>query len=269
MKVLTERQIVNVKGWEVKLAELVRHCWTSNCRCYFPYQPLTTPEFWGDVVAKEWKENKMFSWACWDGEKFNAHFALVEKHTAFGNYWELGRVVSRTENPKFTVMHLHKVAMDFGRSVGFTKILAEATQAHTASQHICLRNGMRFAGLGILQKTEDGIYWDILYFDTADDYPFFSGRAGVIGNPFGVAIPCDESKKERLRQISEIISFEKESGLPPKNFHLHTSLFDEVNGILKCNLGKGSSIGEKLIREEKRAVINPLQGLFLAFEVGC
>ena len=86
----------------------------------------------------------MHSWVRVVEGQIVAHAALVRKSES---RFELGRWVAYKNAPRGAITELCRLALNFADS---KMVHVECTQAHTSSQAICERLGLRFAGLGIL-----------------------------------------------------------------------------------------------------------------------
>jgi hypothetical protein len=229
MRIIDQTQIVHLQNWHIQLAELTRIAWSDEeGRCYFPYRPLTTPEFWLNEVLSDWQTGKMDSWAVISNGKMIAHACMVNQ----GEFWELGRMVTFLDSPKGTMTQLIKSILSL-YTIKRRRFRVECTQFHNATQKICDRVGLRFAGIGFLDKI-DGIWWDIIFFDNQVDLPEFSAQEGVLGDPLGQAILV--SHPERLIQIPELLSIENGGQLPPHKFHVLPRLLPEIQRILRISL---------------------------------
>ena len=222
--------LMSLPNWAKQLANLTRVAWSGdNGKCYFPYMPLTTADFWQESVAKEWLNKSMYSWVMTNSDdRIISHVALVNK----GDFWEFGRWVAFPSAPKGITTTLCQAVMEFIR-IKKLQIRVECTQTHTRSQAICEKIGLRFAGIGILKKV-DNIWWDIIFFDNAD-LPDFYGQPGIIANPLGNDVLNNISASERLRMIANIISTEVGGTLPPKKFHILPRLEQTVRKIISLN----------------------------------
>lgn len=217
-----------IPHWAFQLAELTRMAWTgSDGKCYFPYLPLTQETEWLSNIAQAWAEGRMHSWVLHDQGKILSHAALINR----GSYWELGRLVAHNAPPGGTHT-LCKERLAFCRKEGINARM-ECTQAHIRSQEHAMMVGMRFAGIGFLDVI-DGVNWDIIFFDTLSSTPF-SPRPGVLGDPLGKTLYCEEKDRARLREISHILTTDRGGGLPPKYFHIHPELFLPVQQIILLN----------------------------------
>lgn len=216
--------------WADQLARLTRIAWSSaDGRCHFPYRPLTEATEWEGAVQTAWQNQTMHSWVLVDeGGRFQAHAALVQKV----GYWELGRWVALPDAPKGAVTHLCEEAMRFVHRHGL-RIQVECTQAHTASQKICTRLGLRFAGIGILGKIE-GVTWDIIYFDSLSGTPF-TPRTGLLADPLDHPVRCEAAHLARLREIPTILTTDRGEELPPRRFHTLPHLVNPIRMIASLN----------------------------------
>ncbi|MBU0625554.1 hypothetical protein KKF05_04390 [Patescibacteria group bacterium] len=227
--ILNSHEIEQLDQWAERLADLTRIAWTgADQRCYFPYQPLITAEFWQTVVADDWHNDRMHSWAMLHGGQLVAHAALVGKN----GYWELGRWVALPDAPHGAVTQLCGAALKFIHQHNLS-VQVECTQAHTSSQFICEQLGFRFAGIGILTKL-DGIFWDIIYFDNLK-LPPFEPCAGLLGNPQGQKLLYQPEYRERLAEISTMITTVRGGGLPPTLFHTLPHLVEPIRCIIELN----------------------------------
>lgn len=231
MKIIDATQIpMQQEDWARQLADLTRLAWSGrDGRCHFPYRPLTEAHEWEHAVRSAWIAETMFSWILIDSHgHFLAHAALVKKP----NHWELGRWVALPTAPKGAITLLCKEALRHAANHRM-RVQVECTQAHTASQHICTRLGLRFAGIGILGKVE-GITWDIIYFDSLDT-PSFVPRTGMLGDPLHQPMRCEETHRARLRELPDIITTDRGGELPPMRFHLLPELIEPVRSIIRLN----------------------------------
>lgn len=233
MEIATHEKILSQPNWAKELAELTRIAWTgSDGRCYFPYQPLTTPEFWQKEISHLWQSDQLRSWVMIDEEKIIAHAALVKRRE---KHWELGRWLAREDAPKGAVTGLCRQAM---ATITDELVHVECTQAHTRSQAICERLGLRFAGLGALEaNSENGGDWYIIYFDNLE-LPDFQPINGEIGNPLGRPIPGSVVSMERWQQIATNLTTEKIGNLPPQRFHILPRLLPVVSAMVREHLQK-------------------------------
>jgi len=226
MEILGHEQILSRPNWAKEMAELTQAAWTgSDGRCYFPYQPLTTPEFWQTEVLHLWRTDQLRSWAMVVNGKIVAHAALVKRTE---DHWELGRWLALENAPKGAVTLLCHEALS---TINGFLVSVECTQAHTRSQVICVKLGLRFAGLGALSaNSENGGNWYIIYFDNlplADFQPV----NGEIGNPLGVVVSGSSIDKERWEKIATTLTIEKVGDLPPSRFHILPSLLPIVSAM--------------------------------------
>lgn len=230
MNIIHTSQIPTHADWAAQLARLTRTAWSSaDGRCHFPYRPLTEADEWTRVVCSAWEAQTMHSWVLVDDAgRFQAHAALVQK----SGYWELGRWVALPNAPKGAVTKLCEVAMAFARAKNL-RIQVECTQAHTASQKICVRLGLRFAGIGILGNIE-GVTWDIIYFDSLSRTPFVP-RAGLLGDPLDHAVRCEAHHLARLREIPRILTTDRGEEFPPQRFHTLPDLVEPIRSIVALN----------------------------------
>lgn len=231
MDILTNAQITELPHWATQLADLTRIAWTGEDGiCYFPYLPLTQPEFWQKQILSDWQNNNIFSWVMVEGSEVKAHAALVRKNSNF----ECGRWVALPDAPKGSMTILVGLLIDFAHKRKWN-FWVECTQAHTASQKICERHGLRFAGIGILSQI-NGIWWDIIYFDTADPAKPFEPQSQILANPLRQQIKMQKEYEVRLTEINSIISTLPGSPLPPKFFHTLPHLEPIVREIIRLNL---------------------------------
>ena len=231
MKIIDRSQIpLTRRDWATQLANLTRIAWTGrDGRCHCPYRPLTEPTEWEKVVQAAWETETMHSWVLVDpSRRFLAHAALVQKP----GYWELGRWVALPDAPRGAVTRLCEVAMQFARTHGL-RVQVECTQAHTTSQKICLRLGLRFAGIGILGEIE-GVTWDIIYFDSLDT-PSFVPREGILADPLDHPVGCEESHRARLRALPHLLTSDRGGDLPPTRFHALPHLIEPIRTIIALN----------------------------------
>lgn len=228
-KIIRSPQILRLARWDEKLAALTKTAWTGrDGRCYFPYAPLTTAEYWRSDVAAAWRDGSMHSWIMVHRKKVVAHAALVRKD----GYWESGRWVALPDAPRGAVSALCAEAFAFARRHGL-RLQVECTQAHSSSQFICERLGLRFAGIGVLAEI-DGVRWDIIYYDNLAAPPF-EPRPGVLGDPLGRDICCRPEHRRRLAEIETVITTERGGGLPPRLFHVLPHLVEPVRRIILLN----------------------------------
>ena len=230
LNIVHATQIPTHAHWATQLANLTRTAWSSSDgQCHFPYRPLTEAHEWEHAVRDAWNEARMHSWVLVDERgHFQAHAALVQKN----GYWELGRWVALPNAPKGAVTKLCEVAMEFVHAHNL-RVQVECTQAHTASQKICVRLGLRFAGIGILGEIE-GVTWDIIYFDSLPGTPF-TPRAGLLADPLDHPVRCEASHRARLREISTILTTDCGEELPPRRFHTLPHLVDPIRSIVSLN----------------------------------
>ncbi|MEK7538320.1 MAG: hypothetical protein AAB552_00620 [Patescibacteria group bacterium] len=207
--------ICKISDWSEQLATLTRTAWTGkDGKCYFPYLPLTTKEHWEQSVLKQWESNEMVSWVLVSGHgRILAHVAVVKRH----GYHELGRFVAYPDSPKNAVTSLCYEAMSYVSVIG-DPVLVETTQAHTASQFICEKIGLRFAGIGFLSVVDD-ISWDIIYYDNLDVEDFVP-QEGILGDPLRKPVVRLPEHKDRLEIVRGILSCEQGGDIPPSKFHV-------------------------------------------------
>lgn len=221
--------VAQVPNFDQQLAALTRTAWTGeDGRCYFPYTPLTTANYWRHKIARGWTDGSMESWVLIEDGRIVSHAALVNK----GTHWELGRLFASHAPPGGTHA-LCKERLAFCRDRGIQARM-ECTQAHTSAQWHADRVGLRFAGIGFLDKI-DGINWDIIFFDTLEA-PDFVPRPGVTADPLGVEILCDEKERARLREIQEILTSDRGGRLPATRFHVLPRLLEPVRQIINLNV---------------------------------
>ncbi|MFH1089864.1 MAG: GNAT family protein, partial [Candidatus Uhrbacteria bacterium] len=215
MKIIRHEQILSRPNWAEELAELTRIVWTgADGRCYFPYQPLTTSEFWRTEISRLWQTGQLRSWVMVVNGKIVAHAALVKRSE---NHWELGRWLALNDALKGAVTLLCQQALS---TTNGDQVSVECTQAHTRSQAICVKLGLRFAGIGALSvNSQNGGNWYIIYFDNLDQ-PDFQPVNGEIGNPLGVIIPGSSVSREQWRQIAATLTTDRVGDLPPTCFHV-------------------------------------------------
>lgn len=232
MKILTESEIVEVPYWAHKLAELTRIAWTGpDGICYFPYLPLTETQFWEQQILASWQAKELFSWMMVDDAgNIVAHAALVKK----GENYECGRWISLPQAPKGAMTELVGAAIDFARRKKWN-FWVECTQAHTSSQRICQKHGLRFAGIGILKQVGE-IWWDIIYFDSGNPAEPFQPRPAILADPLGREVRMEESYTMRLRQIPPLISNLPGDQIPPQLFHILPHLEPVVREIIRLNI---------------------------------
>jgi len=228
MEIIDHAQIISRPNWAEELSGLTRIAWTGqDGRCFFPYQPLTTPEFWQKEISRLWQSDQLRSWVMIVDEKIVAHSALVKQGE---RHWESGRWVAEKNAPKGAVTILCQQALT---TIGDDRLHVECTQAHTRSQAICDRLGLRFAGLGALNNNgENGGDWYIIYFDNLKQ-PDFNPTNGDIGNPLGVTIPGSVISKERWQQIAANLTTEKVGDLPPRRFHILPRLLPIITAMVR------------------------------------
>jgi hypothetical protein len=231
---ITQKEVHYLPNWPEQLAELVRVMWLGrDGRCYFPYQPLATPEWWRNVATEEWGAGRMLSRFLVDADdpkRIVATASLVCK----GDHWEVGRFNSYPCNPKGVMLEMVRDLYSFAQRAGY-RVVCETTQCHTASQFIVSQLGMRFAGYGILANVH-GVTWDILYFDNHQGPDFMCNQAGLINDLLGVPMMAGEAEKNRLAEIPGIISIEKTSGFPPQKFHIYEKYLPHLESILRMNV---------------------------------
>lgn len=228
MFILTQEELIGIHGWADQLAGLVRAAWTgADGVFYFPYKPLGDAAFWREAVARDWTFGRMRSWAVVHEERIVAHAALVDR----GTHWELGRLVSNRP-PTGAVVALCEARMRFVRDNDL-RVVAECTQAHNRTQHLSARMGLRFAGIGVLERI-DGISWDIVYFDN-DPSPPFTPRPGILADPLGRDLRCEPRHRARLREIAPILATNRQVELPPRHFNVLPELVEPVRRILALN----------------------------------
>jgi len=231
--------ICNISNWAEQLANLMKAAWTQNEVCYFPYQPLITPEYWATTFLSQWQNGRASSYVIADGDVIVAHSSFVLNE--FGDtgkfVWELGRWVCLPSYSGHGIMSnlVCQMVRDTRTSSGF-RFRVEATQAHTQSQSLCERAGLRFAGIGILDKGQDLGNWDIIYYDNGDPEKPFVPKNGILGDPLGREIYMRESYQPRIREISKIITTTPTSPLPPREFHILPQREDVVRKIIELNL---------------------------------
>lgn len=230
MRFFAGTQILDLPNWSKQLADLTHIAWTGpDGICYFPYLPLTHEEYWENVILPAWQKGSIHSWVAVEKKRIIAHAAFVKK----GGIWECGRWVALPEAPKGVMTGLVAELFQYAQKQGW-RFQVECTQAHTASEKICRRLGLRFAGIGILEKIGD-IWWDIIYFDNSKA-PDFSPIIGILGDPLGKKIVFSPFFEERLKMIKQIITTENSENLPPKFFHILPELEPTVRQILALNL---------------------------------
>lgn len=228
MHILTQENIIDIRGWADQLAALVRAAWTGTDGIfYFPYKPLGSAEFWNANVAADWANGRMRSWVVTHDGRIVAHAALVDR----GTHWELGRLVSNRPPPG-AVVALCEARMRFVRE-NELRVVAECTQAHNRTQHLSARMGLRFAGIGVLERI-DGISWDIVYFDNHPAPPF-DPRPGILADPLGRELRSEPHHRARLREIAPILSTNRQVELPPRHFNVLPELVEPVRRILALN----------------------------------
>lgn len=224
-------EICKIPNWAKQLANLTKTAWTgTDGKCYFPYRPLTTETFWKESVYEQWLTSDMISWILVSKNgRILAHAALVQKD----GFFELGRWVAYSDSPIGSITKLSKKAMAFAQR-SLDRVKVETTQAHTSSQFICQQLGLRFAGIGFLDKI-DGVHWDIIYYDNMDLAPFYP-EPGILGNPLGRKVQFERKHQKRLQEISTILTTSKGGEMPPKKFHVLPEIFGPVSEIAKLNL---------------------------------
>lgn len=232
-EIMSSRQIIHVPDFHIQLANLTETVWRGQDRCYFPYIPLTQPDYWQNEIRRQWETGDLHSWALVDGQTILAHVALVKKAE---NHYELGRWNDFPSAPRYTITNLSREALVLANNNNWL-ISVECTQAHTTSQYICEHKlGMRFAGIGILDYgTINGATWDIIYYDNLviED---FNPKVGILGNPIGKEIPCLELHRKRLAEIKNILTTSRIGILPPTHFHILPSRIETVKKIIYLNL---------------------------------
>lgn len=228
-RILTHEELMLRPQWAEELAALTRAAWTGpDGTFYFPYRPLGDPEFWRERVLDDWTQGRMRSWAVVDGDRVAAHAALVRRD----GHWELGRLMS-SRPPRGAVVTLCEERMRFVRAHGL-RVVAECTQSHNRTQHLSARFGLRFAGIGILERVGD-LSWDIVYFDNHGAPPFVP-RPGVLADPLGRELRCEENHRARLREIPAILATGHAVELPPRHFNVLPELVEPVLRIVSLNL---------------------------------
>ena len=230
MRILHSSQIPTaVPDWATQLAELTRLAWASpDGHSHFPYLPLTQRDEWLTQVAEDWATGVMHSWVVLHDGQICSHAALLNK----GTHWELGRLVAH-KAPRGATHEMCKVRLKHCQASGIHARM-ECTQAHTRAQNHAARVGMRFAGIGFLEKI-DGVDWDIIFFDTLEA-PAFIPQPGILADPLGVVLHCMDSDKVRLRQINHILTTDVGGVLPPTRFHVLPKLIDTVRRIIQLNV---------------------------------
>lgn len=222
--------VTNFPNWAGQLAELTKIAWTGKGgKCYFPYLPLTTKEFWQTEIIKQWQNQKMTSWIMVDDDKIIAHAALVKKE----HHFEFGRFVSFPNNPRGTMFELCQHAIESYIIPNNIQFVVETTQAHTRTQYICEKLGLRFAGIGFLDQI-DGVDWDIIYYDNLP-IPPFEPKSMVLGNPLGIDLFFEEKHQFRLERIPNILTSQRDEKLPPQKFHILENRLDTVKRIIQLN----------------------------------
>lgn len=218
-----------VPDWATQLSELTRIAWTdADGHCHFPYLPLTRPEEWETQVFDDWACGRMHSWVLLEQGRICSHAALLNK----GDYWELGRLVAH-KAPRGGTRHICEARLRFCREHSIHARM-ECTQAHTRAQAHAATLGMRFAGIGFLEKINN-VHWDIIFFDTLESKPFHP-EPGFLANPLGQSMPCRSSDRGRLKEIEKILSTETGGTLPPTRFHILPELEETVREIIRLNL---------------------------------
>lgn len=222
--------ICRLDKWAQQLATLTRTSWTgSDGKCYFPYLPLTTEKYWLESIVPQWQNRDMVSWVLVESGMILSHTALVRRN----GYYELGRWVSYSHSPKNAVSNLSACAMEYHRDLGLP-LLVETTQAHTSSQFICEKLGLRFAGIGFLNVI-DGVPWDIIYYDNLRLGDFIP-EAGVLGDPLGKKIRNHSKHQQRLVEALETLSSDRNGDLPPTKFHVLPHRLSVVREIFCSNI---------------------------------
>jgi len=223
-------EVCSLPRWPEQLADLTREAWTGHDgKCYFPYRPLTEPMYWATEVLDQWARKTMKSWILVDEGSIIAHVAMVLKE----GYWELGRWVALKDAPRGAVHGLCEKAMEWTRHHNLA-IQVECTQAHSSSQYICERLGLRFAGLGILAAIE-GVAWDIIYYDNLETLDFIP-KPGIIGEPLRRPVKMKEEFRSRLIAVSEIITTTRGGDLPPQHFHILPHREETVRQIIRMQI---------------------------------
>lgn len=239
---ISSLNITLIPNWAEQLANLTKQAWTQidpvtqKDHCYFPYLPLTTSEYWKTIFLEGWKTGTIISGVFVSGDIIIAHSALM--YDDFGKKgekaWELGRWVSlRGHEHKGVMTKLVLKMVADARTAGIS-FRVEGTQAHTISQAICEKAGLRFAGFGILKPVEH-IWWDIIYYDSGDPNQPFVPEAGVLANPLGYKMLMRESYRRRMIQIASIITTTPISPLPPQEFHILPRWEATVREIIELN----------------------------------
>lgn len=229
----TSGEIEQIVDYANQLARLTRLAWTgSDGVCYFPYAPLTGADFWQCEVTSAWRADAMRSFALECNGEIVAHAALVRKSS---EHWELGRWVAFTSAPRGAVTRLCEQAL---RQTDGLAVHVECTQAHTGSQAICERLGLRFAGVGILGAVGN-LCWDIVYYDSSALPEFTAEQAQTLratGNPLGRPVEIVSAARTRLEQIGTILTCERGGALPPTQFHVLEHRLETVRKIIKFAL---------------------------------
>lgn len=223
----------NVQNWAEKLSTLMRVEWTDKDGvCRFPYLPLTTKEYWEDVVSKQWESGEMISWiSVSDSGQIASHAALIEKDGCY----EGGRWVACQESPNGVLTSLCKKTVDHALSVG-RKVFVEATQVHTTSQYICEKIGLNFKGISFGVNNGTGsIPLDIVHYDNFVEEEFLLQK-GFIGIAHGKPVPCFGDDIEKLIEVSKILSCERGGCLPPLKFHVLPHRLEMVKKIVTGNI---------------------------------
>jgi RimJ/RimL family protein N-acetyltransferase len=227
MQIRDTREIMQIENWAKQLSNLTRIAWTgADGHCYFPYKPFTEQSFWQTNVLQDWQSGTMHSWAIEHEGELISHACLVNQ----GDFFEVGRMVSHPNSPKGTMTALMKHVIEIlnERQLDYR---IECTQFHNASQKICDRLGLRFAGIGFLNKINN-IWWDIIFFDNLG-LPEFSAEEGILANPLGKEVHL--SHCERLLEIPPLLSTENGGSLPPKKFHVLPRLRQPIEDIINVN----------------------------------
>lgn len=224
--------VLRIPDWHTQLAQLIKYMWSGNGGiCYFPYQPMATGEYWLSVALPEWESGDVRPAFYIEGDgRIKAYAAIVRKN----GYVELGRFNSYGDNPRGIMLELTaRLVSEVDDDVS---IVCEATQAHTSSQWIASRLGLRFAGYGFLSYIR-GVPWDILYFDNRVDLgDFVSSKPGLVSNLLGIERFADENHIKRLREAALVISIEKTSGFPPQKFHIYDKFLPHFQSILAMTI---------------------------------
>jgi len=242
-----------VENWKQQLADLFRKCWTgSDGRCYYPFHEFTNPNFWENSVSESWKDGRIYSWLKIDSSqnpwKILAHCSLVKK----GSYWELGRAVSDPNAPRWSQTEIAGLALQLAEENGW-QVMCEATQCNTASQFVCQKLGLRFAGIGFLKDVRH-VSWDIIYFDNLRHLPaFYPDEEWIVANPLNRPeyMPMDLKGRERIEFIRNNLVAEKAAEIPPQRFYVLPEFYEPIRRTIEINSPNGNLKGNLWTRVRK------------------